>query len=73
MDGVFDLILVDAPCSGEGMFRKDLNARNEWSISNVNMCAERQFQIVEDILPALKKDGWIFYATCTFNTIENEN
>lgn len=73
MDGVFDLILVDAPCSGEGMFRKDLNARTEWSLSNVNMCAHRQSQILEDILPSLKKDGWILYATCTFNATENEN
>lgn len=72
MDAVFDLILVDAPCSGEGMFRKDANAIAEWSLNNVEMCSARQTQILEDILPTLKNNGWILYATCTFNAAENE-
>lgn len=69
----FDIILVDAPCSGEGMFRKDPNARNEWSESHVTMCSSRQKRILSDILPALKPDGYLIYSTCTFNDDENIN
>ncbi len=68
----FDVILVDAPCSGEGMFRKDKNAISEWSEDNVQLCANRQQRILADILPALKPGGFIIYSTCTFNTTENE-
>ncbi|GHV22473.1 rRNA cytosine-C5-methyltransferase [Bacteroidia bacterium] len=68
----FDLILTDVPCSGEGMFRKDSKAINEWSPANVNLCAERQRRIVADIWPALKPEGILVYSTCTYNTRENE-
>ncbi len=68
----FDLVLVDAPCSGEGMFRKDEVAVAEWSHDNVTRCAERQKSILNDIWPALKPGGFLLYSTCTFNVIENE-
>ncbi len=68
----FDLILVDAPCSGEGMFRKDETAIEEWSPQNVEMCAARQRDILSDIWPALKPGGLLIYSTCTYNTSENE-
>jgi len=68
----FDLIVIDAPCSGEGMFRKDHGARNEWSEQNVGICTERQQEIVENAWECLKKDGYIVYSTCTFNASENE-
>ena len=67
----FDVILVDAPCSGEGMFRTEV-ARNEWSEANTVHCAERQRRILNDIWPSLKKDGLLIYSTCTFNPAENE-
>lgn len=70
--GYFDLILVDAPCSGEGMFRKDDVAREEWSLSNVEMCGVRQQAILEDVLPLLNVGGHLIYSTCTFATRENE-
>lgn len=69
---LFDCVVVDAPCSGEGMFRKDLNARNEWSLQNVAMCAERQRAILSDVWDALKPGGVLVYSTCTFNRAENE-
>lgn len=68
----FDLIMVDAPCSGEGMFRKDENAISEWSEENVRMCAKRQREILENAAVALKDGGYIIYATCTFSLEENE-
>ena len=68
----FDIILIDAPCSGEGMFRKDKNVINEWSESNVQLCAARQQRIIEDVIPALKPGGFLIYSTCTFNEKENE-
>jgi 16S rRNA C967 or C1407 C5-methylase (RsmB/RsmF family)/NOL1/NOP2/fmu family ribosome biogenesis protein len=68
----FDAVLVDAPCSGEGMFRKDPAARNEWSAANVNLCTGRQKRIIEDVWSALKPGGWMIYSTCTFNAHENE-
>ena len=69
----FDLILVDAPCSGEGMFRKDNEARTQWSEELVRQCAERQRSILEDIWPALRPGGLLVYSTCTFNRLENED
>jgi NOL1/NOP2/sun family putative RNA methylase len=69
----FDIIVVDAPCSGEGMFRKDKNAINEWSEENVQLCSNRQQRILSDVIPALKPGGFIVYSTCTFNTCENED
>ena len=70
---MFDLIAVDAPCSGEGMFRKDEGAVADWSLQNVEMCALRQRQIIEDIWPALKPGGYLIYSTCTFNRHEDED
>jgi 16S rRNA C967 or C1407 C5-methylase (RsmB/RsmF family)/NOL1/NOP2/fmu family ribosome biogenesis protein len=71
LDGYFDLILVDAPCSGEGMFN-DLSVRTEWSPDNTALCSERQRRIVMDVWPSLKADGILIYSTCTFNPAENE-
>ncbi|MDR2473198.1 MAG: rRNA cytosine-C5-methyltransferase [Tannerella sp.] len=71
--GLFDVIIADLPCSGEGMFRKDRVARKEWSVDNVLMCADRQRHIVSDVWQALKPGGRLIYSTCTFNTEENED
>ena len=71
-EGFFDIIGADVPCSGEGMFRKDETARSEWSPEAVERCAERQWQIVSDIWPALRPGGWMVYSTCTFNRREDE-
>jgi len=69
---VFDVIVVDAPCSGEGLFRKDENAVNEWSTANAEMCSLRQKRIVDQIIHCLKPGGFIIYSTCTYNPNENE-
>lgn len=73
MAGMFDVILVDAPCSGEGMFRKDPKAIEEWSENNVSLCSERQKRIIADIWNTLKPDGYLIYSTCTYNRSENES
>ena len=72
LSGFFDAIVIDAPCSGEGMFRKDAGAIDEWSEYNVSLCATRQRAIVSAVWDALKTDGILVYSTCTFNTKENE-
>lgn len=71
--GVFDLVVADVPCSGEGMFRKDEQAVAEWSLQNVEMCRQRQRDIVRSVWPALKPGGLMVYSTCTFNRMENED
>ncbi len=68
---LFDLILVDAPCSGEGLFRKDQSSRKEWSPGHTQQCSLRQKRILTDIIPALKPGGVLIYSTCTFNPAEN--
>jgi 16S rRNA (cytosine1407-C5)-methyltransferase len=68
----FDLLLTDMPCSGEGMFRKDETAIREWSHSNVEMCAQRQREIISSAWNCLRPGGILIYSTCTFNTLENE-
>ncbi|OKL41554.1 methyltransferase RsmF C-terminal domain-like protein [Pontibacter flavimaris] len=68
----FDVMVVDAPCSGEGMFRKDPQAVGEWSEENVNLCAQRQQRILLDVWEALKPGGVLIYSTCTWNEQENE-
>lgn len=68
----FDVVVVDAPCSGEGMFRKDYGARAEWSPENVQLCAARQRRIVSDVWDALRPGGVMIYSTCTFNASEDE-
>jgi len=72
LQGFFDVIVVDAPCSGEGLFRKDPEAIHEWSPANVDLCSRRQRRILEDVWPALKTNGIIIYCTCTYNEHENE-
>ena len=71
--GFFDVVVVDAPCSGEGMFRKDKNAINEWSERNVNLCCTRQKRILADIIPSITNGGVLIYSTCTFNDKENRD
>ncbi len=68
----FDCIVVDAPCSGEGMFRKDEEAVNQWSLDNVVMCAERQDEILDEAVKMLRSGGRIVYSTCTFAPAEDE-
>ena len=71
-EGYFDRILVDAPCSGEGMFRKNDNATDEWSVANVINCARRQMEILDNAAKMLLPGGRIVYSTCTFSPEENE-
>lgn len=71
-DEYFDRILVDAPCSGEGMFRKNEEACDEWSLENVRICAERQDEILDCAASMLRPGGRIVYSTCTFAPAENE-
>ena len=73
LEGYFDLLLTDVPCSGEGMFRKDEKAIEDWSPAYVLECAERQRSILTDVWPALKQNGLLIYSTCTFNKAENED
>lgn len=71
--GFFDVIVVDAPCSGEGLFRKDPQAMKEWSEENVQLCSKRQRRIVSDVWSSLKENGILIYSTCTYNSLENED
>lgn len=68
----FDVIVVDAPCSGSGLFRKDPAAINEWSEHNVALCAQRQQRILADIMPSLKEHGVLIYSTCSYSRQEDE-
>ncbi len=69
---IFDLVLLDAPCSGEGLFRKDFNARKEWSTDNVRLCEQRQRRILQEARKNIKEGGILIYSTCTFEIEENE-
>lgn len=69
---LFDVIVTDVPCSGEGMFRKDTDSTGEWSMANVQLCASRQQRIIHDIWNALAPGGILIYSTCTYNTEEDE-
>ena len=73
LPGYFDVMVVDAPCSGEGMFRKDPEAVAQWSEDNVRLCTARQRRILSDVLPALRPGGLLVYSTCTFNHYEDED
>ena len=68
----FDVIVVDAPCSGSGLFRKDAAAIEEWSLQNVTICSQRQQRILADVLPALKEGGTLIYSTCSYAGSEDE-
>ncbi len=72
LTGFFDVIIIDAPCSGSGLFRKDANAVQEWSVEQVALCSKRQIRIVTDVWPALKEGGLLIYSTCSFSPVENE-
>ncbi len=72
LEGFFDLALVDAPCSGEGLFRKQPDALSQWSPQNVQLCAARQKRILSAICPAVAENGILIYSTCTYNKTENE-
>jgi len=73
LPGFFDAVVIDAPCSGEGMFRKDAGAIAEWSEYNVTLCAQRQREILSSVWETLKTDGILVYSTCTYNREENED
>lgn len=68
----FDVIVVDAPCSGSGLFRKDAGAMDEWSEQNVQLCSQRQQRILADIFPSLKEEGVLIYSSCSYSTEEDE-
>ena len=72
LQNYFDVIVVDAPCSGSGLFRKDTAAIEEWSPQNVTMCSQRQQRILADVLPALKEGGSLIYSTCSYSESEDE-
>lgn len=73
LSGYFDMMVIDAPCSGSGLFRKDPLALNEWSEANVELCCQRQQRIIADVWPALKQGGIIIYATCSYSRAEDED
>jgi 16S rRNA C967 or C1407 C5-methylase (RsmB/RsmF family)/NOL1/NOP2/fmu family ribosome biogenesis protein len=72
LEGFFDVVLTDAPCSGEGLFRKDPKARNEWSENSVQICSARQKRILQAAAMLVASNGYLCYSTCTYNEKENE-
>lgn len=72
LEGYFDVIVVDAPCSGSGLFRREPEAIREWSESHVQLCSRRQQRILADVLPALKPGGVLIYSTCSYSEEEDE-
>ncbi|MBX2930991.1 MAG: RNA methyltransferase [Chitinophagaceae bacterium] len=68
----FDAVVIDAPCSGSGMFRKDVTAVEEWSLDNVTLCSQRQQRIIADVWDSLKENGYLIYSTCSYSEEENE-
>jgi 16S rRNA C967 or C1407 C5-methylase (RsmB/RsmF family)/NOL1/NOP2/fmu family ribosome biogenesis protein len=73
LENYFDVIVVDAPCSGSGLFRRDAEAIQEWSEKNVQLCSQRQQRILADVWPALKKGGILIYSTCSYSKEEDED
>lgn len=73
LPGYFDVMVVDAPCSGSGLFRKDPHAIEEWSEDNVTLCSQRQQRILADVYPALKEGGLLIYSTCSYSREEDED
>lgn len=72
LENYFDVVVVDAPCSGSGLFRRDPDAIEEWSENNVALCSQRQQRILADVWPALKPDGILIYSTCSYSREEDE-
>ena len=72
LENYFDVIVVDAPCSGSGLFRKEPEAVGEWSLNNVQLCSRRQQRILSDAWPTLKKNGILIYSTCSYSKEEDE-
>jgi 16S rRNA C967 or C1407 C5-methylase (RsmB/RsmF family)/NOL1/NOP2/fmu family ribosome biogenesis protein len=72
LHGLFDVVVIDAPCSGSGLFRRDPEAINEWSVHNVNLCSQRQQRILADAWNCLKEDGILIYSTCSYSQEEDE-
>ena len=72
LENYFDVIVVDAPCSGSGLFRRSTEAIVEWSENNVQLCSQRQQRILADVWPALKQDGVLIYSTCSYSKQEDE-
>jgi 16S rRNA C967 or C1407 C5-methylase (RsmB/RsmF family)/NOL1/NOP2/fmu family ribosome biogenesis protein len=73
LTGFFDVIVIDAPCSGSGLFRRDPAAMDEWSPNNVQLCSQRQQRILADVWPALKENGILVYSTCSYSVEEDED
>jgi 16S rRNA C967 or C1407 C5-methylase (RsmB/RsmF family)/NOL1/NOP2/fmu family ribosome biogenesis protein len=73
LENYFDVIVVDAPCSGSGLFRREPDAIQEWSENNVKLCSQRQQRILADVWPALKNNGILIYSTCSYSKVENED
>lgn len=72
LEGFFDVLVVDAPCSGSGLFRREADAIGEWSTHNVTLCSQRQQRILANALPALKEEGILIYSTCSYSIAEDE-
>jgi 16S rRNA C967 or C1407 C5-methylase (RsmB/RsmF family)/NOL1/NOP2/fmu family ribosome biogenesis protein len=72
LENFFDVIVIDAPCSGSGLFRRDPEAIKEWSEQHVQLCCQRQHRILADVYPALKQGGILIYSTCSYSKQENE-
>ncbi|NIG57364.1 RNA methyltransferase [Chitinophaga sp. Cy-1792] len=73
LPGYFDVMMIDAPCSGSGLFRRDPELVTEWSPENVALCSQRQQRILADALPSLKEGGVVIYSTCSFSRAEDED
>src|SRR5690349_10320834 len=73
LENFFDAIVIDAPCSGSGLFRRDPEAIEEWSLQNVELCSGRQQRIIADVWPALKSNGILIYSTCSYSKKEDED
>jgi 16S rRNA C967 or C1407 C5-methylase (RsmB/RsmF family)/NOL1/NOP2/fmu family ribosome biogenesis protein len=72
LESFFDVLVVDAPCSGSGLFRRDPEAIGEWSLNNVQLCSQRQQRILADCWPALKENGLLIFSTCSYSREEDE-
>jgi NOL1/NOP2/fmu family ribosome biogenesis protein len=72
LENFFDVIVIDAPCSGSGLFRRDPAAIEEWSTANVDLCSQRQERILADSFPSLRQGGVLIYSTCSYSEKEDE-